>query len=190
MLKWQSILSRIFITIIFRLQWQKRRNLTWFYPQREKYLTIKKLWPLYLQSCRKKRFLQYRRDKNDKKKVFFPLSQNSKKERMKKKFERVLRNSVWKTTFKENIFFPIEEGFFFYLFSNFNFYPNTFQNGKNERLIVKAGNTNWGGRHSTIDLLIKVACFAKRVKNIFKVKRSWSKLVVTRRSTVLIPPLY
>jgi len=37
---------------------------------------------------------------------------------------------------------------------------------------IKPGNTNWGGRLSTVDLLIKVACFVKKVNNIFNVKRS------------------
>ncbi len=34
----------------------------------------------------------------------------------------------------------------------------------------KVGNTNWGGGLSTVDLLIKVACFVKKVNNIFKEK--------------------
>jgi len=38
---------------------------------------------------------------------------------------------------------------------------------------------------STMYLLIKEACFCKKVYNIFNMKRSWSKLVSTRRSTVL-----
>jgi len=48
-----------------------------------------------------------------------------------------------------------------------------------------AGNTNWGGRLSTVDLLIKVACFVKKANAFFNIKRSWSKRVSTRRSTVL-----
>jgi len=40
-------------------------------------------------------------------------------------------------------------------------------------------------RLSTVYLLIKVACFVKLVNNIFNIKRSWSKLISTRRSTVL-----
>jgi len=47
------------------------------------------------------------------------------------------------------------------------------------------GNTYWGGRLSTVDLTFKVVCFAKNMNNIFNIKRSWSKLVSTRRSTVL-----
>jgi len=54
---------------------------------------------------------------------------------------------------------------------------------------ARPGNTNWGGRPSTIDLLIKVACFCKKENNIFNIKMSWSKLVSTRRSTVLSLPL-
>ena len=53
---------------------------------------------------------------------------------------------------------------------------------------LHSGNTNWGGRLSTVDLLIKVGCFAKKVNNIFIINRSWSKLVSTRWSTVLILP--
>jgi hypothetical protein len=44
------------------------------------------------------------------------------------------------------------------------------------------------GRFSTVDLLIKIACFVK-TKSIFTIKRSWSELVYTRRSTVMILPL-
>jgi hypothetical protein len=32
------------------------------------------------------------------------------------------------------------------------------------------GNTNWGGRLSTLDLLIRVACFVKNLNNIFNIK--------------------
>jgi hypothetical protein len=43
---------------------------------------------------------------------------------------------------------------------------------------------------STVDLLIKVDVFVKKVNNVFNVKMSWSKLVSTRRSTVRShPPL-
>ncbi len=50
---------------------------------------------------------------------------------------------------------------------------------------VTPGNTNWGGRLNTIDPLIKVSCFVKKVNDIFNIKSSWCKLVSTRRSTVL-----
>ncbi len=53
-------------------------------------------------------------------------------------------------------------------------------------LNVIPGNTNWRGRLSTVDLLIKVTCFVKKVNSS---KISWSKLVSTRRSTALIHPL-
>jgi hypothetical protein len=43
----------------------------------------------------------------------------------------------------------------------------------------QAGNTNWGGRLSTVDLLIKVACLVTKVNYIFIMKRTWSKLVST-----------
>ncbi len=39
------------------------------------------------------------------------------------------------------------------------------------------------------DLLIKEACFVKKVNNMHNLKRSWSKIVSTRRSTVLSIPL-
>ncbi len=45
----------------------------------------------------------------------------------------------------------------------------------------ETGNTNWGGRLSTIYLPIKVSCFIKKVNNVFNIWRSCSKLVSTRR---------
>ncbi len=53
---------------------------------------------------------------------------------------------------------------------------------------VQPRNTNWSGRLSTIDLLIKVACFEPKIKIIFNTKRSWSKLGSTRSPTVLSLP--
>ncbi len=39
--------------------------------------------------------------------------------------------------------------------------------------LVAPGNTNSGGRLSTVDLLIEVACFVKKnINDIFNVKRS------------------
>jgi hypothetical protein len=55
--------------------------------------------------------------------------------------------------------------------------------------IVGQGILNEVGRLSTADLLIKVACLAKILKNLSNIKRSLSKLVGTRRSTVLSLPL-
>jgi len=40
------------------------------------------------------------------------------------------------------------------------------------------GNTKWGGRLSTVGLLIKVACCIKKANIIFDIKKSWSKVVV------------
>ncbi len=54
---------------------------------------------------------------------------------------------------------------------------------------AKAGNTNLRGRLSAVDLLFMVACIVRKVKNIFNIKSSCSKLVSTRRSTVLSLPL-
>jgi hypothetical protein len=45
------------------------------------------------------------------------------------------------------------------------------------------------GQGSVVDLLIKIACFVTKVSNIFYIKMSSSKLVFTRRSTVLSLPL-
>ncbi len=47
------------------------------------------------------------------------------------------------------------------------------------RLTEKTGKPNWRGRLSTVDLLIKVGCFVKRVNNICNIKSSSSKLVST-----------
>jgi hypothetical protein len=46
--------------------------------------------------------------------------------------------------------------------------------------ILKAEKTNWGGRLSTVDLRIKIACIVKTENNIFNLKMSRSKLVSTR----------
>ncbi len=56
-----------------------------------------------------------------------------------------------------------------------------------EKLILP-GNTNWRERLSTVDLLIKVDYLAKKVNNVGNIKNSWSKLVSTRRSVVLVLP--
>ncbi len=55
---------------------------------------------------------------------------------------------------------------------------------------AKPEKINWGGRLCTVDLLIKVACLVKKAKNIFNLQWSWSKLVSTRRSTILSPSLH
>ncbi len=36
-----------------------------------------------------------------------------------------------------------------------------------------------------VDLLVRLARFVKKLYNIFNIKKCWSKLVSTRRSTVL-----
>ncbi len=53
----------------------------------------------------------------------------------------------------------------------------------------KSRNSYWSERLSTVDLLIKIGCFVKMEKYSFSLKSIWSKLVRTRRSTVLILPL-
>jgi hypothetical protein len=40
------------------------------------------------------------------------------------------------------------------------------------QILSKPGNTNWVGRISTVDLLIKLACFVNEVNNIFDIKRA------------------
>jgi hypothetical protein len=55
--------------------------------------------------------------------------------------------------------------------------------------LAKAGTTNWRGMLSTVDLLIRLASFVKKLHTIFNVKSSWSLLVSARRSTVLCLPL-
>ncbi len=45
----------------------------------------------------------------------------------------------------------------------------------------EAGNTNRTGRHSTVDLLFKVACLVAKVNIIFNLKMSLSELVSARR---------
>ncbi len=55
--------------------------------------------------------------------------------------------------------------------------------------LFESGNPFWGGRLSTVDLLIKVACFVIKINNIFNLKTRRSTRVRTRRSTVLsLPP--
>ncbi len=52
-----------------------------------------------------------------------------------------------------------------------------------------SGNTNRVEKLSTVDPVIRVACFVKKENNIFNIKMSRSELVSTRRSTVLsLPP--
>ncbi len=56
---------------------------------------------------------------------------------------------------------------------------------------IRTGNPSLKGEGPTVDLLHKIACFYKKVKNVFNVfniKSSWSELVTTWRSTVLILP--
>ncbi len=46
-------------------------------------------------------------------------------------------------------------------------------------------NSNCGGRLSTVDLLVRIACFVKTLSNIFNVKRRWSKLVFQMKSEIV-----
>ncbi len=48
---------------------------------------------------------------------------------------------------------------------------------------------HWKGRLSTVDLLIKVACFSTKTNNIVNIIMRSSKLVGARRSAVLSHPL-
>jgi hypothetical protein len=40
-------------------------------------------------------------------------------------------------------------------------------------LIVEPGKTNWGGRLSTVDLLIKITCFEKNANNVSNLKGAY-----------------
>jgi hypothetical protein len=65
------------------------------------------------------------------------------------------------------------------------------KNNKNQSQVIcilNQGILTEGKRLSTVDLLIKVACFEANVNNIFNIKRSLSKQVSTRRSTVCTEP--
>jgi hypothetical protein len=52
-----------------------------------------------------------------------------------------------------------------------------------------AENTYWRGRLSTVDLLIKTACFVKKEKNHLLQQLIWIRLDSARRWTVLMLPL-
>jgi hypothetical protein len=80
------------------------------------------------------------------------------------KFSMAIANNIYKQ-FHDKLFFNSQKGRYY-----------------------EPGNTNWRGRLSTVDFLIKVASFVKKVNNL-NIKRSWSKLVGTRRSTVPSFPL-
>ncbi len=58
-----------------------------------------------------------------------------------------------------------------------------------EKLYSIPVNPNGMVKISTVDLLIKVACCLKKWTIFCNIKSSWSKLVGTRRSTVLSLPL-
>ncbi len=49
---------------------------------------------------------------------------------------------------------------------------STFCLKQQQQQLALPGRSNRGGRISTVDLLIKVACFVKKVNNIFNVKMS------------------
>ncbi len=53
-------------------------------------------------------------------------------------------------------------------------------------LTNQPGNSNCRGKLSTVDLPVKIGCFAKREKYSFSMKSSKSGLVGAWRSTVLI----
>ncbi len=60
---------------------------------------------------------------------------------------------------------------------------------KNLTNLLRLSKEHSGRRISTANLLIKAACFCKKCNKYFQHKRGWSKLVSTRRSTVLSLPL-
>jgi len=50
---------------------------------------------------------------------------------------------------------------------------------------TSTGKPYWRGRLSTVDLLIKVVSFVKKVNIILNLNMGWSRIVSTRRSIVL-----
>ncbi len=74
-------------------------------------------------------------------------------------------------------------------FANLSFHQPAVLSTRSSLNIFASGNTDWRGRISTVDLLFKIACFVTMVNNIFNKKSSWSKLVRSRRSTVLSLPV-
>jgi hypothetical protein len=54
------------------------------------------------------------------------------------------------------------------------------------KTFLRPGKPYWRGKISMVDLLIKKGCFVKKEKYSFSLKSSQSKLVSSRRSTVLI----
>jgi hypothetical protein len=52
------------------------------------------------------------------------------------------------------------------------------------------GTLTEGEGSVSVDLLIKVACFVKKVNNVYNIKSSSYRLVITTRSTVLSLPLH
>jgi len=50
-------------------------------------------------------------------------------------------------------------------------------------------NAYWRGRLSTVDLLIKIACFVKKKNILFSIKSIWFEPVSAKMPTVLILPL-
>ncbi len=49
------------------------------------------------------------------------------------------------------------------------------------------GNPYWRERLSTLDLLVKITCFVKRLIYIFSIKSSWSELVNTKEVNCINP---
>jgi len=77
------------------------------------------------------------------------------------------------TCLQSNLFLIL---FFYWSFISFYVIGCSFY--FNSTHCMQSGSTNWRGRLSTVDLLIKVACFVKEVYNIFNWKSSWSKLSI------------
>ncbi len=83
----------------------------------------------------------------------------------------------------------IENTLAYYNMSESNCRQKFYKIGPPSAMSPKTGNTNWGGRLRTVDLFFRVACFVKKWKTVFSIKSRRSKLVSTRRSTVLsLPP--
>ncbi len=91
----------------------------------------------------------------------------------------LLKDCLWERSLKYLISVLLKE----------NAYSNWRMKQLSNVMTIDPANTNWGGMLSTVDPLIKVACFVKKENNIFHIKMSWSKLVRTRRFTKLSLPL-
>jgi len=74
-------------------------------------------------------------------------------------------------------------------FANRSFHQPAVLSTRSSLSIFATGKTNWRGSLDTVDLLFRIACFVTMVNNIINMLSNWSKLVSSRRSTVLSLPI-